>query len=143
MILPPRSFAGLPGLIQPTNSMPPLDLEADGKADLDVKADGKDFMPIPGPSTSPMNPWKELPPRKEPPNHPIQVSTGLRNYSLEENKRDRTVVTRIPFFPMMEKKWGLLGKVTEKMSETLWKPQMQPVHGVNQPLIFELKSFIT
>ena len=48
-----------------------------------------------------------------------------------------------PVFPIMEKKWALLGKETEKMSEMRWRRPMQLVHGVNQPPIFELKSFIT
>ena len=52
-----------------------------------------------------MNPWLELPPRKEPPSHPIRVLTEHQNYSLEENRRDQTVDTRIRFFPRMENKW--------------------------------------
>ena len=49
-------------------------------------------------------PLEELPPRKE----PRAIRSGIDrtpNYSLEENRRDRTVDTRIRFFPMMENKW--------------------------------------
>ena len=67
-----------------------------------------------GPNTSPVNPWKELPPRKEHPSHPILVSTGHPNYSLGENKRDRTVVTRIPVFSNDGKQMGLVGQGNRK-----------------------------
>ena len=44
--LAPKSFAALPGLIPPINSMHPPVLAADGKVDLGVKADGRTLQPI-------------------------------------------------------------------------------------------------
>ena len=58
-------------------------------------------------------PWKELPPRKEHPSHPILVSTGHPNYSLGENRRDRTVDTRIRF-SNDGKQMGLVGQGNRK-----------------------------
>ena len=93
--------------------MPPLDLEADGKADLDVKADGKDFMLIPSPSTSPTNPWKEF--AKEGTSEPSDPGIDRTpKLFIGENKRDRTVAIRILSFPRMASRWGSLDKVTEK-----------------------------
>ena len=53
--LAPKIICGVAWINSTNQFDAPQDLGAEGKVDLVVKADGKDFMPMPSPSTRPMN----------------------------------------------------------------------------------------
>ena len=90
--------------------MHPPNLEADGKVDSGVRRmEGLYAYVRPVPVDEPL----EKTPKEGTSEHPMLVSTGHQNYSLGENRRDRTVDT-VPVFSNDGKQMGLVGQGNRK-----------------------------